>query len=116
MKAFFLPLLLLTSLAGSAQYYYKDIIGTRESSDMIRNYMKNKVSRVELTSFNSTNQKDENFFVEQKYDPANQSLRTTTRSYITDESLLIAYVNQTGNVIRTLDSSCLLYTSDAADE
>lgn len=105
MKAFFLPVFLLACLAGSSQYYYKDIIGTRESSDMIRNYMKNKVSRVQLTSFNSTNQKDENFFVEQKYDPATQSLSTTTRSYITDESILISYVNEAGNVIRTLDSS-----------
>jgi len=105
MKALFLPIFLSTCLAGSAQYYYKDIIGTSESSDIIRNYMKNKVSRVELTSFNSTNQKDENFFVEQKYDPADHSLRTTTRSYITDESILISYVNESGNVVRTLDSS-----------
>src|SRR4051812_26574729 len=105
MKAFFLPFFLLACLAGSAQYYYKDIIGTRESSDMIRNYMKNKVSRVQLTSFNSTNQKDENFFVEQKYDPATHSLSTTTRSYITNESILISFVNEAGNVIRTLDSS-----------
>jgi YD repeat-containing protein len=105
MKALFLPVFLLVCIAASAQYYYKDIIGTRESSDMIRNYMKNKVSRVSLTSFNSTNMKDDNFLVEQKYNAGNRSLSTTTRSYLTDESMLISYVNESGNVIRTFDSS-----------
>src|SRR5690348_10786414 len=105
MKAFFLSAFLFCCAVSHSQYYYKDIVGTRESSDMIRVYLKNKVSRVVLTSFNSTNQKDDNFFVEQQFNVAERLLQTHTRSYITDESTLISYADASGNIIRTVDSS-----------
>jgi len=113
MRTFFLALILLVGLSSSAQYYYKDIIGTRESSEMIRSYMKNKVNHVQLTSYNSENQRDEDFYVQQEFITASRSLKTVTRSGITNQSILISYADANGNVIRTVDSSEVVVTNTA---
>jgi hypothetical protein len=114
-----LPLILFSLFAASsqAQYYYKDIIGTKETADLIKNYRNNKVTRVLLTSYDAENTKSDDFYVEQVY--SNQVLKTVTRSGVTDESILISYSDVNGNVLRTVDSSETMtststynYTSD----
>ncbi|MFL5739265.1 MAG: hypothetical protein ACJ75B_03535 [Flavisolibacter sp.] len=105
MRALFLFAFTILALSSPAQYYYKDIIGTNESSEIIRNYMKNKVSRVLLNSFDADNQKDNDFYVEQQFSEASGSLKTITRSDVSNESMLVSYVDQNGNVVRTVDSS-----------
>jgi len=114
MKRFFLPAALLFSLAAPAQYYYKDIIGTRESSDLIKSYMKNKVSRVALASYNASNQKDADFLVEQQFTPATRALTTISRSEAAEPSQLTSYADEAGNIIRTVDSSDVLSTTTYA--
>jgi hypothetical protein len=44
-----------------AQYYYKDIIGTRELNQMIRLYLDNKVSKVEAVGFDGDGSKNGDF-------------------------------------------------------
>ncbi|TMI97354.1 MAG: hypothetical protein E6H06_02130 [Bacteroidetes bacterium] len=44
-----------------AQYYYKDIIGTREMNQMIKLYLDNKVSVVEATGFDGDGVKNSDF-------------------------------------------------------
>lgn len=105
MKALLLVAIASISLSAKAQYYYKDIIGTMESSEMMRNYIKSRVHRVLVTSFNGDNQKDSAFYVEQEYAPDTRSLRTVTRSGMTSESLLTSFVDEKGNVTLTVDSS-----------
>lgn len=105
MKCFLFAAALFYSLAAPAQYYYKDIVGTRESSDLIKSYTKNKVSRVVLTSFDAKSQRDEEFYVEQLFAPANRSLTTTTSAQSSAPSRLISYADEKGNVVRTVDSS-----------
>ena len=100
MKPFLLALSVLIGSVSSAQYYYKDIIGTRESSGMIKNYMNNKVNRVLLTSYNANNEKDDQFYVEQQFSPSSRALKTITRSGITNQSVLISYTDGKGNVIK----------------
>jgi hypothetical protein len=111
MKAFLLAALIPCCLSSSAQYYYKDIIGTKASSEIIRAYTRNKVNRVVLTSYDQANQKDDDFFVEQAFSPATKSLRTITRSESTHESVLISYVDANDNVIRTIDSSDIVVST-----
>src|SRR5688572_910998 len=110
MKPFLLALSILIGFVSSAQYYYKDIIGTRESSGMIKNYMNNKVNRVLLTSYNANNEKDDQFYVEQQFSPSSRALKTITRSGITNQSVLISYADTNGNVIKTIDSSEIVVT------
>src|SRR5688500_11100472 len=103
MKTLLLILFSLFAASLQAQYDYKDIIGAKETADLIKNYRNNKVTRVVLTSYDEENTKNDDFYVEQVY--SNQLLKTITRSGVTDQSILISYTDANGNVIRTIDSS-----------
>lgn len=111
MKSSLLIFLLLLTFFSKAQYYYKDIVGTKETADLIKNYRNNKVARVVLTSYDAENTKNDDFYVEQTY--SNQVLKTITRSGISDESTLISYTDDNGNVIRTVDSSETMTSTSA---
>jgi len=111
MKALFLAAVLAFSAPAFSQYYYKDIIGTRETAEIIKAYQSNKVSRVLLNSFDDDGTKTENFYVEQVFSTASQTLVTTTRSGLTGESVLTAHINPQGLVVKTVDSSPGLVTT-----
>jgi YD repeat-containing protein len=119
MRAFFLAVILFCAYTSRAQYYYKDVLGTKESSDIIKSYLKNKVNRVGLTSYDVDNVKSDDFFVQQELIAGSKTLKTTTRSNLGSASALFTYFDEAGNVIRTVDSSDIivsttLYTYDAA--
>lgn len=103
----FAATILFASLSSSAQYYYKDIVSTKETSDLIKTYMKNKVSRVVITSYDADNVKSDNLFVQQEFSPSSRILKTITASGADKEnqSTLYTYADANGNVIRTVDSS-----------
>jgi YD repeat-containing protein len=105
MRSILAAFIVLLYLPAQSQYYYRDIIGTRETSDMMRTYMNNKVSRVLLTSFDADNTKSDNFYVQQEFHPNRGTLITTTRSGDGDPSILLSYIDAKGNVTRTVDSS-----------
>jgi YD repeat-containing protein len=105
MKLLLASVVLLASLSTSAQHYYKDIIGTQETSEIMKAYQNNKVSRVVLTSYDENNTRSDDFFVEQQFSPATRTLKTTTKSGVAHESVLISYIDDNGNVIKTIDSS-----------
>lgn len=107
MKAFLLAPVLFITLSSSAQYYYKDIVGTRESSELIQTYMKNKVSRVMLTSYDADDTKSDNFFVQQEFHGATKQLKTVTASGADNGNVsnVLTYADENGNVIKTVDSS-----------
>ena len=108
MRALFLVAVSICSLSASAQYYYKDIIGTRESGDLIRNYIKNKVSRVILTSYDAENTRIQDFLIEQQFSPTTGILKTISSSAQSNPSILLTYADANGNVIKTVDSSNLV--------
>ena len=107
MKLLFFPALLLFSLSSSAQYYYKDIIGTKESSDLIKTYMKNRVNRVLLTSYDADNTKSDNLFVQQEFVPNKRQLKTITGTGAdnSNTSIVFTYADENGNIVRTVDST-----------
>ena len=108
MKRSFLAATLFLSFAVQAQYYYKDIIGTKETADMIKAYKASKVNRVLLSSFDETNTRTDDFYVEQQFSLSEGILKTITRSGVTNESVLTSFFDALGNVIRTVDSSELI--------
>ena len=111
MKSFFLFFSLLTVCVVDAQYYYKDIIGTKETSDLIKSYRTNKVSKVLLNSYDAENTKNDDFYVEQVFSATNQYLKTITRFGDANESILISYTDANNNVIKTVDSSQAITTT-----
>ena len=75
MRALFLLSFITLALSSPAQYYYKDIINTKESSDLIKTYLKNNVSRVVLSSFDADDTKSDNLFVQQQFFPGTRMLK-----------------------------------------
>lgn len=105
MKSSLLPLFFFAGLSLHAQYYYKDIIGTKESSDLIKTYQKTGVTAVHVTSYDANDTKNDDFFVGQTFSKPHVLLRTVTRNGSTSESVLLSYAEGDGKVIRTIDSS-----------
>lgn len=107
MKSFFLAAVLLISISLQAQYYYKDIVGTKETSDLIKAYMKNKVSAVVLTSYDADNVKSDNLFVQQQFSSATRILKTVTGTGAdnANTSTVFTYADDIGNITRTIDST-----------
>lgn len=105
MKFLLFAATLFFSLTGSAQYYYKDIVGTRESAELISSYRANKVRTVTLNSYTVNNTPLNQFSIQQEFLPAQQALRTVTKSEYTQPSYLTSYIDAAGRVVRTTDSS-----------
>lgn len=110
MKSFLAAIVLFISFSASAQYYYQDIVGTRETSAIMKAYRDNKVNRVVLTSYDENNTRSDDFYVEQLFSATNHTLKTTTRSDMDHESVLTSYLDDNNNVIKTTDSSNIVTT------
>lgn len=93
------------SFSASAQYYYKDVVGTGETASMLRQYKAAQVRRVALASFDSDNTRSEDFAVQQQFDPSGGILRTTTQTGAEGTSVLTAQMDAAGRVIKTTDST-----------
>ena len=63
-----------------AQYYYKDIIGTRELNQMIRLYLDNKVSKVEAAGFDGEGAKNSDFSETQDVFKGGKVFKIATRN------------------------------------
>lgn len=101
----FLILLLIVSALTQAQYYYKDIIGTAETNHQLKLYTTNNVQSVSLKSYEPDGSISDNFQVEQFLDKSARTLKTVSRSGVTDESVLISFFDDSARVIKTMDTS-----------
>ena len=105
MKSIFALTFLFLAQAAQSQFYYKDIVGTRETAEMMQVYMNNKVSRVLLTSYDADNTKSDNFHVEQEFISSARTLKTSTKNGDADPTNLLSWIDSKGRVIKTLDST-----------
>ncbi len=111
MKLVFAFLSLFIFYSASSQYYYIDIVGSKETSGIMQTYLKNKVNHVVLTSYDETNSIINDFSVEQVFDEAKKVLKTITRSSEDHQSLLLSYLDANNLVTNTIDSSDILVSS-----
>ncbi len=93
------------SLTASSQYYYRDIVGTTESAALIASYKAGKVRSVTLKTYTLNNAPIDNLAITQEYLPVQNALRTVTKSEYTSASYLTTYVDASGKVIKTTDST-----------
>lgn len=98
-------MLSLVTICVHAQYYYKDILGSAATNSQLNVYMANKVRAVSLKSFDADGTVSTGFLVEQVVDRDNKVLKTTTRSGVTEESVLSTWFDEKARVIRTTDTS-----------
>lgn len=105
MKTLLPAILFLFSLPASAQYYYKDILGTKESSRLIDSYRKNKVQSVALKSYTIDNTPIENLTVQQEFSASAHTLRTITKNDYLPASYLTTQFDESGRILKTVDST-----------
>jgi hypothetical protein len=105
MKFLFLLFSILIGAVAQGQYYYKDIVGTAETRDMMKAYLASKVKRVQIKSYDAENTRTDDIFVEQYFSADELRLNTITRTDSSDESILTSYINAEGQVLKTVDSS-----------
>lgn len=115
MRLYILAAFVLLGLSSSAQYYYKDILGTKETEDLIKTYEKNKVSHVVLTAYDAQNTKSDDFLVEQLFSTGTHTLTTITRSNVNNQSQLKSFMDDRGFVTKTIDSNNTVVTTTLYD-
>ncbi|RYY90998.1 MAG: DUF4595 domain-containing protein [Chitinophagaceae bacterium] len=102
MKFLFTVLSLPLALGASAQYYYKDIVGTRESNEQLQRARAAGVRSVAITSFDADGSRSNALEVEQRF---SGDVVTTTTVLDSNSSVLQSFVDAQGRVARTTDSS-----------
>jgi len=80
---FFAAFILATSLSLQAQYYYKDIVGTRQFNQTIKLYLDNKVSSIEATGYDGEGRKNSDFSENQYFFGDRNLLKISTRDKTT---------------------------------
>jgi YD repeat-containing protein len=90
---------------GFAQYYYKDIVSTKQNMDKWKLFKQNRVKQVQLSSFDGAGQPAEGFEVRQEVAEDFSSVTTFTHSNMAAPSVLIAFYDGNGRLKKTLDTS-----------
>src|ERR1700746_1580504 len=97
--------LLLVVFTVNAQYYYKDILLARQNQENWKAFHDKKVSEVTIQSIDANNEQTPDFTCLQKVTPDFASISTFTKSVNVPASTLTAYYDQTGRMIKTIDTS-----------
>lgn len=106
MKLFigFLLLVLFTQVC-KAQYYYKDLVVTRQTAGQWQQYKDNKVKTVKLQSFEGDGQPSEGFLCDQEVTSDFSRITTHTHSSGTPDSWILAYYSPAGLPVKIVDTS-----------
>jgi YD repeat-containing protein len=110
MKNHFLMLLLLSTaiqINTSAQYYHKDIVNNKQAfADKIL-LQEQKIRDVMVHSFEGDKSPSKGFFCKKEISKNYRTISTYTKSDISNKSLLISYYDETGLLIKSVDSSSI---------
>jgi hypothetical protein len=104
-------LLILTASQASAQYYYSDIISTRQINAQYHLLKTNSIKSVELSSFERNSEPTDGFKGNQKIEQKENKVVTYTRTNGTGETFFTAWYNNQDMLIHSIDSS-----QEAVDE
>lgn len=96
-------LLILSSV--HSQYYYKDIIVTKDLMSKQKLYQQNKVRSVKYASFEANNQPIEGFSCEQSVSNNFSSITTITNTTLSGSSESSSYFNTKGQLTQSVDTA-----------
>jgi len=88
-----------------SQYYYKDIIATREAESRAGLLKKNRIRNVQLNSFEGDGTATEGFTGTQTVSPDFLQITTRLSSQHAAESQLVSQFNASGKLIKTMDTT-----------
>lgn len=92
-------------LAASAQYYYKDVIGTKEVNALNKALKKARVLSVEIKNYNFDDSEIDDFLCEQTMENNCKFVYTVTGSPYTGENRLYSWFNNASMITRSVDSN-----------
>jgi YD repeat-containing protein len=104
MKILLLPVVFLSSIVLHAQYYYNDIIGTRETNRQMQTYLANKVKIVTATGITPEGSKATDFAEVHEITENGKTLKISTNSNLKHSSVYHRFDAQ-NRVISIIDTS-----------
>ncbi len=104
MKFLFVPVLLISSLALQAQYYYDDIVGTRETNQQMQTYLGQKVRMVTATGYDYKGVKATDFTEVQEVKENGRLLRVSAIRNL-NKTVTLSRFDDQGRVISIIDSA-----------
>lgn len=118
MKFLLLPALLFVLLPAAAQYYYNDILGSRESSEQMKTYKANKVRMVSANGYDNKGVRATDFAEVQEIKEDGRLLRVSSIRSLR-KTVTLSRFDETGRLISITDSAADLqgityYSYDAA--
>ena len=102
------------SVSLHAQYYYQDIVGTKELNQMIQLYLKNKVRTVEAAGFDGDGVQNSDFSETHQFFPNLDLLKISSRNK-TDVSNEFYRFNAKGLLVTITDSASSLVSKTSYD-
>ena len=100
-----LILFLSAVFSAKSQYYYRDIVLTRQNQENWKLYQDQKVKKVDIQSLDANNEPTPGFECLQSVSADFSSISTYTKSANTPASNLIAYYDELGRLVKTTDTS-----------
>jgi YD repeat-containing protein len=95
----------MTFQLSSAQYYYKDILSSEQTSAQLKKYKNQRVRLVTVTSFENNGQPTEDFTGSQTIADNFSSIRTVFNTAMAGESELTTFFNAEGRIVKTVDTT-----------
>jgi hypothetical protein len=89
----------------NAQYYYKDILSTKQVIAEMAQLKEQKIKTVSLKSFEDDGSPSEGFFCEKRLSKNYSTAEMLTKSFVTGASVFTSSFNNKGLLIQTIDSS-----------
>ncbi|RYZ62639.1 MAG: hypothetical protein EOO14_01705, partial [Chitinophagaceae bacterium] len=105
MKTLLSVAVIFLSFPVAAQYYYKDIVSTKESNALVATYRNSNVQKVNMKSFTVNNTPLDDLSVQQVFSPETRSLLTITKTPYQPASYLVSFFDEEGRMIKATDSA-----------
>lgn len=98
-------ILLVIAYPSFSQYYYKDLVVTRQIFGQMQRMKAAGVKSVVLSSFEADGQPTEGFTGSQQLNSSYTQMTTSTQSVTGDSSMLVSYFNAEGVLVKTVDTT-----------
>ena len=102
---------MLLVISAKSQYYYKDILLTRQNQDNWKSLRNQKVKQVNIQSIDANNEPTPGFVCTQTISKDFGSIATFTKSADIPPSTLTAFYDDNGHLIKTVDTSDLFIST-----
>lgn len=96
---------LATSFSVNGQYYFKDIVSSKQAAKDISIFKENKVRTIKIKSFEDDGLPSDGFFAERKISKDYKKSEFFTRSNVSGKSMLTTIFDNKGNLVLSSDSS-----------